>query len=158
MAVQRVCSKPRCGDEIKTIEQENTKMTFRNRRFAVLLLMVCLLALAGVSVGFAASARQQQAAKCPKTKVICPASVKKGDSLTYTANVSGGDQNVTPTYNWSVSAGSIESGQGTSTITVDTKEVAADSTITATVELGGFDRECGYGSTVDSCTTIIEKK
>lgn len=38
------------------------------------------------------------------------------------------------------------------------KEVAADSTVTATVELGGFDRECGYGSVAASCTTMVLKK
>jgi hypothetical protein len=90
--------------------------------------------------------------------VRCPDSVRHGENLKFTTDVKGGDQNVPPTYNWTVSAGFIESGQGTSTIEVNTKEVPADSTVTATVELGGFDRECGYGSTVNSCTSIVDKK
>ena len=36
------------------------------------------------------------------------------------ANVSGGDRNITPTYNWSISAGIISSGQGTPVIIIDT--------------------------------------
>jgi hypothetical protein len=40
-----------------------------------------------------------------------------------------------------VSAGTISSGQGTSSITVDTTDVPAGST-TATVSIGGFDRVC----------------
>lgn len=129
-------------------------MKFRNRRFAVLSVMVCLLAVSGVSAGFKPG-RQQKPSACPKVKVSCPDSVTKSDKLTYTVLVNGGDPNVTPTFNWAVSAGSIESGQGTSTIEVDLKEVAADSTITATVELGGYSRECPASS---SCTTIVGKQ
>src|SRR5262245_4741981 len=117
-------------------------MKFRNRRFAVLSVMVCLLAAAGAQAGFESPARQQKPSPCPKVKVSCPDSVTKSDKLTYTALVTGGDPNVTPTFNWAISAATIESGQGTATIQVDTKEAEVDSTITATVELGGYDREC----------------
>lgn len=55
-------------------------------------------------------------------------------------------------------AGSIESGQGTPTIEVTTTGLTPDSTVTATVDAGGFDRECGYGSTAASCTSIVLKK
>jgi hypothetical protein len=68
--------------------------------------------------------------------------------------VSGGDQGVTPTFNWTVSAGTISSGQGTSTITVDTTGTGGQ-TITATVDVGGYSREC---ATSDSCTASITKK
>lgn len=61
---------------------------------------------------------------------------------------------VTPTYNWTVSAGTIQSGQGTSTITVDTTGTGGQ-TITATVDVGGFPREC---STSNSCTTSVTKE
>jgi hypothetical protein len=63
--------------------------------------------------------------------------------------VSGGDPNVTPTFNWAVSAGTISSGQGTSSITVDTTGLPNSSTVTATVDVGGYDRSC---PTSDSCT------
>jgi len=93
-------------------------------------------------------------ANCPTVRTSCPDSVKVGEDLTFTANVSGGDQNVTPTYNWAVSAGTISSGQGTSTIIVETKE-AGGMTVTATVDVGGYSREC---STSHSCTASVLKK
>ena len=86
---------------------------------------------------------------CPTVSVSCPDTGTVGTPVTFTANVSGGDSGVTPTYNWTVSAGSISSGQGTSSITVDTTGVAGGSTITATVDVGGYDRSC---STSNSCT------
>jgi hypothetical protein len=60
--------------------------------------------------------------------------------MTFTVNVSGGTQD-NLTYNWTVSAGNIESGQGTPSIIV---RVPTEGTtnITATVELGGFDPAC----------------
>jgi hypothetical protein len=86
---------------------------------------------------------------CPTVSVSCPDTGTIGTPVTFTANVSGGDPNVTPTFNWTVSAGTISSGQGTSSITVDTAGVAGGTTITATVDVGGYDRSC---STSSSCT------
>jgi hypothetical protein len=87
---------------------------------------------------------------CPTVSVSCPDTGTIGEPVTFTANVSGGDTNVTPTFNWTVSAGTISSGQGTSSITVDTTGVAGGTTVTATVDVGGYGREC---STSSSCTT-----
>ena len=84
---------------------------------------------------------------CPTVDVSCPDTGVAGTPVTFTANVSGGDPNVTPTFNWTVSAGTISSGQGTGSITVDTTGVTG--TITATVDVGGYDRTC---TTSDSCT------
>lgn len=58
------------------------------------------------------------ACSCPALTVSGPAGVtERGGMMTFTANVSGGTaQNIT--YNWAVSAGTIESGQGTPSITV----------------------------------------
>jgi hypothetical protein len=78
--------------------------------------------------------------------------VKPGTPVTFTANVSAGDPNVTPTFNWTVSAGTISSGQGTSSISVDTTGLPANSTVTATVEVGGYDRSC---TTSSSCTANL---
>jgi hypothetical protein len=83
---------------------------------------------------------------CPTVNVSCPDSAQPGP-VTFTANVGGGPG--TQTYNWSVSAGTITSGQGTSSITVDAK---GGQNITATVELGGLDPNCGRTA---SCTTNI---
>lgn len=134
-------------------------MRINYRRFFMLLTVVSLL-LFSASVRFNVAAQQNQQAKpnCPATKMVCPDSIFTGEKLMFTANVSGGDQQVTPTYNWTVSAGSISSGQGMPTIEVDTSEVPPNSTVTATVDVGGFSRECGYGSTTASCTASVMKK
>jgi hypothetical protein len=86
---------------------------------------------------------------CPTVSVSCPSSVPQGSPITFTASVSG-DMNVT--YNWSISAGAISSGQGTSSITVDTATLGGQS-VTATVELSGLDPSC---SRTASCTTSVE--
>jgi hypothetical protein len=86
---------------------------------------------------------------CPTLSVSCPSDVKVGEPITFTASVSG-DASVT--YNWSVSAGTISSGQGTSSITVDTAGLGGQ-TVTATVELGGLDPSC---SKTASCSTGVQ--
>jgi hypothetical protein len=91
---------------------------------------------------------------CPTVRVSCADTAKPGERITFTADVSAGDPNVTPTFNWTVSAGTISSGQGTSSITVDTTGLAGGSTVTATVDVGGYDRSC---STSSSCTTSLVK-
>ncbi len=89
---------------------------------------------------------------CPTVSVSCPSDVDQGSPITFTSSVSGGPPNATATYNWSVSAGTISGGQGTSSITVDTAGTGGQS-ITATVELGGFDPAC---SRTASCTTSVK--
>ncbi len=86
---------------------------------------------------------------CPTVTVSCPDTVEVGSPATFTANVNGGDTNVTPTYNWTVTIGTITSGQGTPNITVDTTGFAGQA-ITATVTVGGFDPSC---QNTASCTT-----
>ena len=69
--------------------------------------------------------------------------------MTFQAHVYGGDANVKATYTWSVSAGKITGGQGTSMITLDVSDVTGGS-ITATVSIGGHDAACVNTA---SCTT-----
>src|SRR3989440_6796531 len=88
---------------------------------------------------------------CPTVNVTCPSDVSEGGSITFTANFTQGTPEVTPTYNWTVSAGTITSGQGTSAITVDTKGLGGQ-TVTATVEVGGVDPSCGRTA---SCSTPV---
>lgn len=89
---------------------------------------------------------------CPAVSIQCPTEVvKAGKPLTFSANVSGGDPELEITYNWSVSAGVIVSGQGTPTITVDTTRLAGNS-VTATLELGGLPPECDR---TESCTPPV---
>ncbi|HYJ88673.1 MAG TPA: hypothetical protein VEW46_21585 [Pyrinomonadaceae bacterium] len=85
---------------------------------------------------------------CPTVSVSCPSQVDPGTPITFTASLSG-DANVT--YNWTVSAGTISSGQGTSSITVDTAGLGGQ-TVTATLELGGLDPAC---SRTASCSTTV---
>jgi hypothetical protein len=89
---------------------------------------------------------------CPSITVDCPSGLtEQGTPITFTANVSGGTAS-SPTYNWTVSAGTISSGQGTSSITVDTNGV--EGAVTATVSVGGLDPSC-TGSA--SCTSNVSK-
>lgn len=84
------------------------------------------------------------ACDCPTLSVSGPAGITTpGDAMTFTANVSGGPE---VTYNWTVTGGTIESGQGTPSISVRTTLEDAGSNITATVQLGGLDPNC-------NCTT-----
>jgi Bacterial Ig domain len=89
---------------------------------------------------------------CPTVSVTCPSDVDANQPITFTASVAGGDTGATWTYNWSVSAGTISSGQGTSTITVDTAGIGGQS-VTATVSIGGADPSCT--GTTASCTTSV---
>ncbi len=92
---------------------------------------------------------------CPTLRVDCPTDlIEVGQPITFSANVSGGDPNASITYNWTVSAGTISSGQGTPSITVDTTGLAGGGTITATVELGGVAPECNRTS---SCTSTLKE-
>ena len=80
---------------------------------------------------------------CPTTvNVTGPSMITPiGDTMIFTASVIGGDQ-PSVNYNWSVSAGTIVSGQGTSSITVATNSDLAGQTITATAEATGFCDTC----------------
>jgi hypothetical protein len=98
---------------------------------------------------------QQPAPKCPSLDIAGPTDVIAGEPGKVSIIIDGGDPSVEATYNWTVSAGTIESGQGTTTITIDTKDAGVEN-ITATVDVGGFDREC---STSESWTfTLLPKE
>lgn len=106
-------------------------------------------------VGFAVHLSAQQAApKCPELQIVGPTDVIAGEPGKVSIILDGGDPTVEATYNWTVSAGMIESGQGTTTITIDTKDAGAEN-ITATVDVGGFDRAC---STSESWTFSLLPK
>lgn len=79
---------------------------------------------------------------CPAIEISCPTSVAIDQPLTFTSRYSGGiPANVTPVYNWTVSAGTIISGQGTDTIRVDTVGLAGQ-TVRASLSMGGYNLEC----------------
>jgi hypothetical protein len=78
---------------------------------------------------------------CPQVSVSCPSYFNQGYPITFTASVNGGSPNVVPSYNWTISAGRIVQGQGTSSIKVDTAGFGGHG-FTATVSISGFDQSC----------------
>jgi hypothetical protein len=83
--------------------------------------------------------------------VSCPADIGSKQTLTFIATAYG-PLTTPPIYQWSLPAGKIISGQGTSTIGVDVSELAGQSA-TATVSIGGLDPGCK--EIVASCTTQV---
>ena len=79
---------------------------------------------------------------CPAIEITCPTTVVIDQPLTFSSRYTGGvPANVTPVYNWSVSAGTIIEGQGTSSIKVDTTGLGGQ-TVRATLSMGGYTLEC----------------
>ncbi|HKG58436.1 MAG TPA: hypothetical protein VKB05_01565 [Pyrinomonadaceae bacterium] len=79
---------------------------------------------------------------CPAIEISCPTYVAIDQPLTFTSRYSGGvPANITPAYNWTVSAGTIIEGQGTDTIKVDTRGLGGQ-TVRASLSLGGYTLEC----------------
>jgi len=93
--------------------------------------------------------------------IVCPSvsassgqdSADQGTPITFTANVGQGTPPASG-YNWSVSAGTITSGQGTTSITVSTDNLAGQ-TVTASVEVTGVDPSCTHTA---SASTPIKPK
>jgi hypothetical protein len=96
-----------------------------------------------------------QICSCPTLSVSGPGgTTNPGDTMTFTANVSGaGDM----TYDWSVSSGTIVSGQGTRSITVQTTREMAGSNVTATVNLGGVAPDCGCTTTASESAPVATR-
>lgn len=79
---------------------------------------------------------------CPTLSVTPPAGVTTaGETMTFTANVSGGSQ-PSVTYNWTVTSGTITEGQGTPVIRVATTPEMAGGSVTATVQISGICDVC----------------
>ena len=87
---------------------------------------------------------------CPNVLIICPEKTAVNQPLTFSATATGGTGNVTPVYNWTVTAGRIVEGQGTSSIKVDTTDLGGQ-TIKATFSLAGYPQDCSA-----SCVTQIQ--
>lgn len=94
---------------------------------------------------------------CPTVSVTCPDSASENAPVTFSANVSGGSTNVTPTYNWTITAGRITSGQGTTSITVDTTGLAGQ-TIRATLDVEGYGMPCPASCSVSLPIDIKPRK
>lgn len=133
---------------------------------ALLLSFAFLLPLAGAHTHARRDARQprQEAPACklcPTIYVECPSDTSaQGRPVKFTARISGAGDSPSLTLKWKVSGGAVVSGQNArvttpdsvSEMTVDTTGVPGNSTLTATVEVGGLDLSC---SNTDSCSTGI---
>ena len=84
-------------------------------------------------------------------------SVAAGELMEFTVKVSG-DPDDSITYNWSVSAGVIESGQGTKSIKVRTDESMEGQSITATVEIGNLPPGPSCQNTASETGAVTAKK
>jgi len=82
---------------------------------------------------------------CPSVGIYCPETVALNTPVTFTANLTGGyPANITPVYNWTVTGGTITSGQGTPSIQVDVTGLEGQS-ITANLSVGGYNQSCKIG-------------
>lgn len=87
----------------------------------------------------------QAVSPCPRLDMQVPVrSVREGTPVRFTANVAGGDTKVTPVFNWSISSGVMNAGQGTRSIDVDTTGAGADKNLTATLMVAGYAPECPH--------------
>ena len=107
------------------------------------------VAFSSVSVIVLECRREQPQLVCPSVSITCPEATKEGEPVTFTAELNGGTPGITPTYNWTISAGRITAGQGTPSITVDTTGLAGQ-TVRTTLDVGGFGMPCPA-----SCATAI---
>ena len=89
---------------------------------------------------------------CPVLTVSCPDDLETDKPITFEANVTGGEPETKTTITWSITAGKIISGQGTSKITVSASETERRG-LTATASLTGADPSCS--TTTASCTIQI---
>jgi hypothetical protein len=112
---------------------------------------ITLVALLGASSDLVA---QAPSSACPTIRVSGAPTANAGTPIAFRAVVTGGGKGDEPLFNWMVSAGTIQRGQGTPDIQVNTAEVAGDA-VTATVAVMGFPPSC---RTDASATTKIVKR
>lgn len=91
---------------------------------------------------------------CPSVSVAYSSDLNLKRPIIFEAIVEGGDPELTPTYTWSISAGKIISGQGTSKLTVDASNSGGQS-LTAAVSIGGVDPSC-TGTTATATLPISD--
>ncbi|MEO7094691.1 MAG: hypothetical protein ABI175_15645 [Polyangiales bacterium] len=87
---------------------------------------------------------------CPTVQIKGPDSVAAGTQAKISTTLIGGP--AAPTFRWTVTAGKIVSGQGTSSIVVDSTGLSGASVV-AKVELGGLASQCATTGT--SVTVLV---
>lgn len=88
-------------------------------------------------------------AACPTISLCCRSAVTSGEPALFEATLEGGAPGVSPTYEWSLSAGRIVSGSGTRAIGVDTSGLGGQ-TVLAVFEPRGYGAGCR-----SSCLTSV---
>jgi hypothetical protein len=108
-----------------------------------LLIVSALIAAVGLAKPASGQTDSEQPAAQPTAPVACPrlnvggvAEANAGDTVIIAAGIIGGGAAANYTYDWTVSDGLINMGQGTSSIAIDTQDFPGKS-ITATLTLGG---------------------
>lgn len=99
---------------------------------------VLVILVAGAPAGSFA----QVPTDCPTVLITAAAEVNGPDPAQFQASIKGGSADAEAAYNWSVSAGTIIAGQGTSQIMVDTNGLAAGEVINASVQVLGYPGSC----------------
>jgi hypothetical protein len=118
-----------------------------------LLLLTALALLALAPPPRHGDAAQHAPERCPKVAVSCTGDlVISGAPVTFSVTVEGAPAGAKLTYNWTVSAGTISDGQGTSSLVVDTTGVPHSTTLTATVDVTGLPAACPGSA---SCSTPV---
>lgn len=84
---------------------------------------------------------------CPNVSLICPDRIEAGQPVTFASTLTGGTGNVSRVYNWTVSAGRIIEGQGTSSIRVETTGLEGQS-LTASLSMAGYEDNCSASCTI----------
>ncbi|MEQ1606999.1 MAG: hypothetical protein ABL999_19205 [Pyrinomonadaceae bacterium] len=96
---------------------------------------------------------------CPQIQLQGPnRPMKDGEQVTLAAIIGGGDPSVQPIFSWSISSGTITSGQGGRNITIDSTGAGNDRQIIADLLVGGYGFECTNRATVTVQVAAPAKK
>ena len=96
--------------------------------------------------------QNQLCSKMPGTGGV----VEAGTPMKFVATLNGKTDNLTLEYEWTVSAGTIISGQGTCAITVDTTGLANGTNITAEVKVKGLPCDCPNTASETGSVVVTE--
>lgn len=110
-----------------------------------------LTSLGFIVLMFCSTAAQSTSQKCPVISVACPTEgVWTGTPIKFFARIDGPIPPGKPEFKWSLSAGKIIDGQGTSSINVNTDDLVFVPVV-ATLQVTGI----GECSTSSTCTTEV---
>jgi hypothetical protein len=84
---------------------------------------------------------QNENSLCPKIEVVGGGVVKPGDPMTFSIKIGDEAKNLNLEYEWKISSGTIASGQGTSSITIDTTGLSGQN-IEAEVKVKRLSTNC----------------